>query len=200
MRPSSRVRVFASLALAAACSDTPAAPETPQAPPAPPAVAIVSADAPVSTVEDLGGGLFRFTSTATLDAPEGAAWAKVHNIQKMVEVLLVGVASDFQWVDGGGPSKVPSRFTFNALGSPVLEEVFRQDKEEKVLGYRLVTPALGIQSYVATIDLDPIDNDHTRVTYTRDMRFDDPTSAVPAFDALFQTEIANLVALFADEH
>lgn len=203
MRPSSRVRALASVALAsvalAACGDTPAAPEAPEAPSLPPAVAVVAADAPVSTVQELPGGVFRFTSTATLDAPAGAAWAKVHNIQKMVEVLLVGVASDFQWVDGGGPSKVPSRFTFTALGASVLEEVFVQDKEAKVLRYRLVTPALGIQSYVATIDLDPIDNDHTRVTYTRDMTFDDPAS-VPGFDALFQQEIANLVALFADEH
>ena len=199
MRPSSRARVLASLVLAAACGDTPAAPEAPEAPAPPPAVAVVAADAPVSTVTPLPGGGFRFTSTAVLDAPEGAVWAKAHNIQKMVEMLLPDVATDFQWLDGGGPSKVPSRFQFLAFGSPVVEEVYFQDKQDKVLKYRLVTPALGILTYDATIALDPIDNDHTRVVYTRDMTFVDPQSAA-SFAALFEQEIAAFQAAFADKH
>ena len=160
------------------------------------AVAADPSPPPVSTMEELPGGVFRFTSVAVLDAPEGAVWAKVHNIQKLVEMVLPGIASDFQWLDGGGPSKVPSRYQFVALGSPVVEEVTLQDKKDKVLEYRLVTPALGIQTYLATVALDPIDNTHTRVTYTRLMTFDDPASAA-SFAALFEQEIAALQAHFA---
>jgi hypothetical protein len=160
-------------------------------------VAPVFSGEPVSTVTPLEGGGFRFTSTAVLDAPEGAVWAKIHNIEKVVEIALPGIASDFQWVDGGSPGKVPSRYTFSALGSPVLEEVFFVDPDDKVLKYQLVTPALGIQSYVATISLDPVDNDHTTISFSRDIVFDDPASA-DAFAALFEQEIANLQAYFAD--
>ena len=201
MSRSTPVRILSPLAIAvavaAACSaPTGADDATRPAPEATPAAAVV-ADAPVSTVEPLPDGGFRFTSVATLDAPEGAVWAKVHNIEKLVEIVLPGIASDFQWVDGGKPSKVPSRYRFIALGSPVLEEVFHQDKAAHVLRYRLVTPALGIQTYVATIELDAVDNNHTRVVYTRDMTFDDPASAA-SFAALFEQEIAYLQAYFAD--
>jgi len=72
------------------------------------------------------------------------------------------------------------------------------DDGDKVLQYRLVTPALGIQSYVATISLDPVDNDHTTISFSRDMVFDDPAS-VDGFAALFEQEIASLQAHFADQ-
>lgn len=152
---------------------------------------------PVSTVTPLGDGVYRFTSTAILDVPEGAAWAKIHDIETLLAIVLPA-ATDFQWLDGGGSSKVPSRYQFNALGSTVVEEVYLQDHAEKVFGYRLVVPALGIQTYVATVALDPLGNDHTSVTYTRDMTFDDPAS-VDAFAALFEQEIAALHAYFADK-
>lgn len=155
------------------------------------------ATAPVSRVTPIEGGGFRFTSTAVLDVPEGAAWAKIHNIEKVVEIALPGIASDFQWIGGGGPSKVPSRFQFSALGSGVLEEVFFVDGEDRVLKYRLVTPALGIQRYSAAISLDAIDHNHTRITFSRDLVFEDPAS-VDAFAALFAQEIASLRAYFAN--
>ena len=161
-----------------------------------PAAPVLSAE-PVSTVTPLEGGGFRFTSTAVLDAPEGAVWAKIHNIEKVVEIALPGIASDFQWLDGGSPGKVPSRYTFLALGSSVLEEVSYVDPDDRVLMYRLVTPALGIQSYVATISLDPVDSHHTAISFSRDIVFDDPAS-VNGFAALFEQEIANIQAYFAD--
>jgi hypothetical protein len=152
---------------------------------------------PVSTVTPLADGVYRFTSTAILDVPQGAAWAKIHDIETLLAIVLPS-ATDFQWLDGGGSSRVPSRYQFNALGSTVVEEVYRQDHAEKVLGYRLVIPALGIQTYDATVALDPLDNDHTIVTYTRDMTFDDPAS-VAAFAALFEQEVGALHAYFADK-
>jgi hypothetical protein len=153
--------------------------------------------APVSTVTPLEGGGFRFTSTAVLDAPQGAVWAKIHNIEKVLEIALPGIASDFRWVDGGSPGRVPSRYQFSALGSSVLEEVFFVDRSDKVLRYRLVTPALGIRSYVATMALDPVDNRRTTLSFSRDLVFDDPAS-VDAFAALFEQEIAALQSYFAD--
>jgi hypothetical protein len=133
-----------------------------------------------------------------LDAPQGAAWAKLHNIEKTVAIALPGIATDFRWVDGGSPGKVPSRFTFVALGAAVLEEVYFVDDTDNVLKYRLVTPALGIQSYSATIALDPIDNDHTCISFSRDMVFDDPAAAA-SFATLFEQEIAFIQAYFADK-
>ena len=189
-------------ALAAACSDPTGTDAPARHVPDAPALSVAqstptASSAPVSTVTPLPDGGFRFTSTAILDVPQGAAWAKLHNIEKTVEIALAGIASDFRWVDGGSPGKAPSRFEFSALGTLVQEEVYRLDHAEKVLGYRLVVPALGIQRYVATISLDPVDATHARVVFSRDIVFDDPAS-VDAFAALFEQEIAAIQAYFDD--
>jgi Polyketide cyclase / dehydrase and lipid transport len=151
---------------------------------------------PVSTVTPLPGGGFRFTSTAVLDAPEGAAWAKVGDIRKLLEIALPA-ATGFQWLDGGNPARVPSRYSFQALGATVVEEITLRDRREKVLGYRVVHPALGLRSYTATISLDPAGNTRTAITFSRDITFDDP-SAVDTWAALFEQEIADIQAYFAN--
>lgn len=63
---------------------------------------------------------------------------------------------------------------------------------------RRIALAAGLRPYVATVALDPLDNDHTVVTFTRDMTFDDPAS-VAGFAALFEQEAAALHAYFADK-
>ena len=152
---------------------------------------------PVSTVAPLPGGGFRFTSTAVLDAPEGAAWAKIGDIRALLAIALPA-ATGFQWLDGGNPARVPSRYSFQALGATVVEEITLRDRQEKVFGYRVVYPTLGLQSYTATVSLDPVDNTHTLITFSRDITFDDP-SAVDAWAALFEQEIADIQAYFADD-
>jgi hypothetical protein len=42
-----------------------------------------------------------------------------------------------------------------------------------------------------------VDNDHTCISFSRDLVFDDPASAA-SFAALFEQEIAYLQAYFAD--
>lgn len=43
-----------------------------------------------------------------------------------------------------------------------------------------------------------MDNDHTAISFSRDIVFDDPAS-VDAFAGLFEQEIANIQAYFADK-
>jgi hypothetical protein len=150
---------------------------------------------PVSTVTPLPDGGFRFTSTAVLDAPEGAAWARIGDIRTLLEIALPA-ATDFQWLDGGNLARVPSRYSFQALGATVVEEVTLRDVTEREFGYRVVYPVLGLQSYVATVSLEPADNTHTVITFSRDITFDDP-SAVDTWAALFEQEIADIQAYFA---
>ena len=183
--------------LAAAC-DSPTDVDEPRlrAPQAPTASVTSEPSAPpVSTVTPIEGGGFRFTSVATLDVPVGAAWAIVHNIEKDVQIALPGIASDFQWLDGGSPGKVPSLYQFSALGTTILEEVFYMSHADHVLKYRLVTPALGILSYVGTISIEPIDETHSQLTFSRDVVFADPAS-VDGFAALFHQEATALQAYF----
>lgn len=151
---------------------------------------------PVSAVTPLPGGGYRFTSTAVLDAPEGAAWAKIGDIRQLLAIALPA-ATNFQWLDGGNLARVPSRYSFEALGATVVEEVTLRDVTEREFGYRVVFPTLGLQSYTATVSLEPADNTHTVITFSRDITFDDP-SAVGTWAALFEKEIADIQAYFAN--
>ena len=196
MRLSSSALALLPLVLAAGCASPMDADPARNAPEALAASAAIS-PTPVSTVTPLPGGGFRFVSTALLDVPEGAAWAKIHNMEKLAEIALPGLSSDFQWLDGGTPGTAPSRYQFTALGTTVQEEILLIDRAEKVLKYHLVTPALGIRSYVGTVSLDPVDHDHSLITFSRDVAFDDP-AALPDFTALFEQEIGYIQAYFAD--
>jgi hypothetical protein len=150
---------------------------------------------PVSTVVPIEGGGFRFVSTAVVDLPIGAVWAIVHNLEKDIQIALP-MATDFTWLDGGSPGTAPSRYSFTVFGTTLLEEVFYMSHADHVVKYRLVDPALGIQSYAGTIDLDPIDATHTRLTFSREAVFDDPASAGP-FGDLFHQEAVDIQAYFA---
>lgn len=151
---------------------------------------------PTFEVTPLADGSYRFVGEAVVERSVGRVWAEIKNIENVVEVVLPGVASDFQWVDGGGPGKVPSRFSFVASGTTMLEEVFHRSHADHEIRYRLVTPGLGIVSYTATIALAEEDAQRTRVVYTREMSFADP-ALVPSFIDLLQLEMVNLQNHFA---
>ncbi len=118
-------------------------------------------------------------------------------MEQIIPIALPGVASDFEWVDGGSPGKVPSRFQMSVFGETLLEELFYRSHEEHKLQYRLVTPALGIVSYIGTIELDEVEAGRTVITFTRNLRFADP-SLVSPITASMQPEVANILAYFAN--
>lgn len=164
----------------------------------PPAEALAghcTSPTPVSSVTPLPDGRFRFVSTAVVCATEGKVWNTIKDIEQVVAIALPGIASNFQWLDGGSAKQVPSDFQFDALGGAVHEQVYYLSHEDHVLGYRLVTPALGIVTYVAAMDVDKLANGQSRLTFSRDILFEDP-AVVPDFAALFEQEIASLQAHF----
>jgi hypothetical protein len=145
----------------------------------------------------LPDGSYRFVGAVTVDLPIGAVWARCRDAEKLVEIVLPGIASNFQWVEGGNPNVVPARFTFEANGATLLEEVCYRSDEDHALKYQLVNPSLGMESYLATIELTSQGATSTRVVYTREMRFADP-SQVGSFTGLLQLEMVNLQAYFAE--
>jgi hypothetical protein len=77
----------------------------------------------------------------------------------------------------------------------MLEEVYYRSHEDHEVKYRLVTPGLGLVSYVATVALTSKGPTSTLVVYTREMRFADP-SLVDSMGALLKLEMENLQAYF----
>jgi hypothetical protein len=201
MKRSNRVLALSSLVLtlafSAGCISTADSDDPDLAgPPAQPLAGHCTSPTPVSSVTPLPDGSFRFVSTAVLCASQGDVWNTIKDIEEVVAIALPGIASDFVWLDGGSAKQVPSDFQFNALGSLVHEQVFYRSHADHVLGYQLVEPALGIQSYVATMDVDEGSYGQSQLSFARTMRFDDP-AVVPDFAALFEQEIASLQAHFA---
>jgi hypothetical protein len=152
--------------------------------------------APTFEVIPLDDGSYRVVSVGAVDRPAGAIWAKLQNMSQIVPVALGDAMSDFAWVDGGSPGKMPSLFQFRLFETTLLEEIFYRSHEEHTLQYRLVTPALGIVSYIGTLELNEDDAGRTVITFTRDLRFADP-SLVGPLTASMQPEMANMQAYFA---
>jgi hypothetical protein len=154
------------------------------------------AAAPTFETTPLPDGGYRFVGAVVVNLPIGAVWAKCRNIETLLEIVLPGIASNFQWVEGGNPGVVPARFTFEANGATLLEEVYYRSDEDHVLKYQLVNPSLGMESYLAAVELTSQGATGTLVVYTREMRFADP-SLVGSFTGLLQLEMENLQAHFA---
>jgi hypothetical protein len=202
MKRSNRVLALFSLALALACTAGCIAPTGDEDPGliAEEAQALSHApgasDAPTFEVIPRGDGSYRVVSVGAVDMPAGAIWSKLQNMEQIVPIALAGTMSDFAWVDGGSPGKVPSQFQFTLFGATLLEEIFYRNHEEHILQYRLLTPALGIVGYIGTLELDEDDAGRTVITYTRDLRFADP-SLVGPITASMEPEMAKMQAYFA---
>lgn len=188
-----------SAALSAGCG-VPTAESEPYAPEAAQALAADSCapGAPTFEVTPRPDGSFHFFSAGVVCRPSGAVWAKIRNFDNVIAIFLDGIASDFEWVDGGSPGKLPSRYQFSVAGTTLLEEVDYRSDPDQVIGYHLVTPGLGIERYSATIELEAEGPHATRVTFTRAMRFADP-ALVDGFAELFQVEMANFQDYFASD-
>lgn len=155
-----------------------------------------TAAAPTFEITPLADGGYRFVGTVVVNRPIDAVWARCQDPEKLLEVILPGVASNFQWVSGGSPDVVPARFTFEANGATPVEEVYFRSHEDHELKYKLVTPALGMESYDATIALTSQGPQSTLVVYSREIRFTDP-SLVDSFSGLLQRELTNMQAYYA---
>lgn len=121
---------------------------------------------------ELGPNRYFFFQKVSMDPPVGKVWKTVRDFEKLVAIALPGIASDFQWVDGGSPERVPSSCQFIVSGSPIHEEVYALDSREHSLRYRLLVPALGLAAYDAEVRLLRSGNDDTTILFTRDITFD----------------------------
>ena len=92
---------------------------------------------------------FTIVATATFDQPVAKVWSVFRNFEKLVDLALPGLATDFEWLDGGSPGRVPSQFRFVANGETLIEEIYHHSDDEYVLRYLMLEPALGIESFAA---------------------------------------------------
>ena len=134
--------------------------------------AVDQEDVTVLTTET-GRDEYRIVATATLDSPADEVWALLLNWERLVEVGLPGLTSDFRWLTGG-PDDVPSTFRFELAGAILEEEIYERTVEMETsryrLRYRALEPALGVLEYDALLELREIDETRTAFSATRDVR------------------------------
>jgi hypothetical protein len=148
-------------------------------------------------VKQIGPNQHSIVATTTLDQPVGRIWAVFCDFEKLVATALPGVASDFQWLMGGSPDRVPSRLQFVASGVNIVEEIYRRDDAEYVLRYRVLEPALGILEYDSVLQLTPISDEQTIYTSTRTATLE--PGAVDGLAGLIALETQNLKSHFAKQ-
>lgn len=147
------------------------------------------------TIQELGPNQYRVVSRATFDQPVAKVWPVFRNFEKLVNVALPGVTSDFEWLHGGNPDRVPSQFRFASGGAYVVEELYQRSDDEHVLRYRVLEPVLGILDYDSELRLTPISDAQTAYTATRKMTLE--PGAIDSLRGLVSLETQNMKNYFA---
>lgn len=148
-----------------------------------------------TTTTELGPNQYRIVTSATFDRPVARVWPTFLDFQNLVELGLPGSATDFVWVNGGSPQKVPSAFQFLSGGETIHEEVYFRDNHTHTLRYRLLQPALG---FVAIDSVLQLENCRGRAHYTATRVVTlEPNVPVESLSSLLTLETANLKTYFS---
>jgi hypothetical protein len=147
------------------------------------------------SIQELGPNQYRIVSRATFDQPVTKIWPVFRNFEKLVNVGLPGLTSDFEWLNGGTPDRVPSQFRFVSGGAYVVEEVYHRSDDEHVLRYRVLEPVLGILELDSELRLTPISDAQTAYTATRKITLEPGT--IDGLGALVSLETQNMKNYFA---
>jgi hypothetical protein len=146
-------------------------------------------------IKEIAPNRHSIVATATFAQPVARVWAVFRDFEQLVAAALPGLTSDFAWLDGGGPDRVPSRLRFATSGTSLVEEVYHRDDGRYVLRYRMVEPALGILEYDAELQLTPISDEQTVYSATRTLTLAPGT--LDGLAGLVALETQNLKDLFA---
>ena len=146
-------------------------------------------------VSETGANQYRIVATATFDTSLDQLWALLDDFEKLVATALPGLSGNFEWLDGGGPGRVPSRFQFDIGDARVVEELYERDRARNIMRYRLLEPGLGIRAYDAVFELARISDRQTRYTIRREVTLEPGT--VDQLAGLIQLETQNLKDHFA---
>lgn len=143
----------------------------------------------------IGPNRYTIIATTTLDRPVGEVWALLCDFERLVAVGLPGMTSDFEWLNGGSPDQVPSRFQFAIGTARVVEEIYHLDGDQYILRYRMLEPAMGILKYDAEFELTPVSNEQTFYSVTREVTLE--SGVVDGLAGLVATETQNVKDHFA---
>jgi hypothetical protein len=102
--------------------------------------------------------------TTVLDADPDTVWTEVRDVLKLVKILFGDTVGNAQWMEGGSPDRVPSRYEFTMLQNQglVQQEVVGRNEVDRSLTYRTVAPVLCLYDYVATYRVFPVTNEPGR--------------------------------------
>jgi carbon monoxide dehydrogenase subunit G len=147
------------------------------------------------TCTEAGPNRYVLVHKGTMDAPIAKVWALLADFQRFVGVLLPTVP--FEWLDGGGPGKVPSRYRLTVGSTQLVEEFHHQDERQHTVHYRLITPGLGMVAYAAEVKLTPAGERQTVVEYMRDFTMQ-PGVNVDALTQLSHQEFSDMKKHFRE--
>jgi hypothetical protein len=138
--------------------------------------------------------------TTVLDADPDTVWTEVRDVLKLVKILFGDTVGGVEWVEGGSPERVPSRYEFTMLATQglVQQEVAGRDDVARSLTYRTLAPVLCLYDYIATYRVFPVTNDPGRsfLEYSREFMVTD--DAEPGIVEALMTMMDNQISVVRD--
>jgi hypothetical protein len=123
-----------------------------------------------------GPDRYSIVATATIDCAPEDVWALLRDWERLVDVGLPGMTSNFVWLNGG-PGHAPSTFQFDVGGATLKEEIYELTEADGLrrLRYRALEPALGVLEYDAVLELAPASGSGTAFSAERQVRLEPGT-------------------------
>jgi len=102
--------------------------------------------------------------STVVDADPDSVWAVVRDALEVVGIVSGDGAKNVGWAEVGAVERVPSRYDFTLVFNDglVQQEVAGRNEVERSQTYRAVAPTMGVDHYVATIQVRPITSDPSR--------------------------------------
>lgn len=147
--------------------------------------------------------MYQYVTSTVLDAPIDKVWMVVRDILKVVKIVIGDGAQAVHWSKGASVDHVPAMFQFKlADGTLIHEEVTARSDTDHSITYRAHGVVLYMDSYTATIRLQPVTlpGDQTFVTYERLFSFvpdADANEAYGVITGIMQSEMVALQQYFA---
>ena len=149
--------------------------------------------------EPFGIDQYKIVASARFEKPPGEVWPLLLNWERFVKVGLPGMTSNFEWLSGG-PSIVPSKFSFDIAGVTLREEIYEQDVDSTegsyLLRYRALEPALGVIEYDASLILQMLREGGTGFEAIREVQLE-PGTSPEMLAEMVRSETQCLKAYFA---
>lgn len=142
-------------------------------------------------------------SSTIVDADPDSVWTELRDVTRMVKIVFGDTVGNVEWIEGGTPERVPSRYDFTMPPSDDVahQEIVGRDELARSVTYRSLDRVLCVADYLGHYRVVPVTSDPDRciVEWTREFTVTDDAQpeVLDAVINMMENQINTLREYFA---